>query len=276
MSDLEPAKPVQPVEPKPVELKQVEPKQVEPKKVEVGFFSFTEITDPGAHRAYNEWHMLDHMPEQFPLPGIALGQRWVLTPAGASRARVSGRFAGVQYVTLYLMAGPIEETLDQFAALGQHLHDIDRWFEPRRSHVSGPWSVHAMAAAPRVAIRAAAIPARPHRGVHVSVTPAPAASASAVPDSTADLARWCEHPGVAGAWSFAPDPRFDHRRRYGNGLAITVAWLDADLDAEPFAGPDDVSAALPARSDAVFAATCETITPWQWDWFEDPPPPSPY
>ncbi len=241
-------------------------------KVEVGFFSFTEITDPGAHRAYNEWHMLDHMPEQFPIPGVALGQRWVLTPAGAARARATGPFAGVHYVTLYLMAGPVEETLDEFAALGQHLHDIDRWFEPRRSHVSGPWSVHAMAAAPRVAIRAEAIPARPHRGVHVSVAPAPGPVETGGADSAADLAAWCERPGVAGAWSFAPDPRFDHRRRHGDDLAITVAWLDAD----PGAGPIEVSAALPARSDAVFAATCETITPWQWDWFEDPPSASPY
>ena len=39
-------------------------------KVKVGFFSFTEITDPAEHRAYNEWHQLDHMPEQLPIPGI--------------------------------------------------------------------------------------------------------------------------------------------------------------------------------------------------------------
>ena len=50
-------------------------------KVKVGFFSFTEITDPTEHHSYNEWHMLDHMPEQYPLDGIAYGQRWVSTPA---------------------------------------------------------------------------------------------------------------------------------------------------------------------------------------------------
>ena len=50
-------------------------------KVEVGFFSFTEITDPSEHRAYNEWHQLDHMPEQLPLRGVAYGARWVSTPA---------------------------------------------------------------------------------------------------------------------------------------------------------------------------------------------------
>ena len=50
-------------------------------KVRIGFFSFTEITDPTKHRAYNEWHQLDHMPEQFPIRGVAYGQRWVSTPA---------------------------------------------------------------------------------------------------------------------------------------------------------------------------------------------------
>ena len=35
-----------------------------------GFFSFTEVTDPAAHREYNEWHQLDHLPEQMPLGGI--------------------------------------------------------------------------------------------------------------------------------------------------------------------------------------------------------------
>ena len=50
-------------------------------KFKIGFFSFTEITDPAEHHSYNEWHMLDHMPEQYPIPGIAYGQRWVSTPA---------------------------------------------------------------------------------------------------------------------------------------------------------------------------------------------------
>jgi len=44
-------------------------------KIRLGFFSFTEITDPNEHHSYNEWHQLDHMPEQFPLSGIVYGQR---------------------------------------------------------------------------------------------------------------------------------------------------------------------------------------------------------
>ena len=58
-------------------------------KFKIGFFSFTEITDPNEHHSYNEWHMLDHMPEQYPIAGIAYGQRWVSTPANAAARAVN-------------------------------------------------------------------------------------------------------------------------------------------------------------------------------------------
>ena len=63
-----------------------------PAEGRLGFFSFTEITDPAEHHSYNEWHQLDHMPEQYPLDGIAYGQRWVSTPA-CRAARVGERAA---------------------------------------------------------------------------------------------------------------------------------------------------------------------------------------
>ena len=49
-------------------------------KVQIGFFSFTEITDPAEHKSYNEWHQLDHMPEQFPLLGVVFGPALGLDP----------------------------------------------------------------------------------------------------------------------------------------------------------------------------------------------------
>ena len=59
------------------------------------------------------------MPEQYPLPGMAFGQRWVSTPAcRAARAVDGALLAPVHYVTLYLMTEPVEATLDEFAALG--------------------------------------------------------------------------------------------------------------------------------------------------------------
>ena len=179
-------------------------------KVKVGFFSFTEITDPGEHRSYNEWHQLDHMPEQYPLPGIVYGQRWVSTPACRAARAVSGpELDPIHYLTLYLMTEPVDETLRDFQLLGRELHATGRWHHHRRAHWSGPLARQDTAVAPRVAISAAAVPYRPNRGVYVTVT-TPATE-------PIDCGALCEHAGVAGAWSFVGDDR-----------RVTVAWLDDD------------------------------------------------
>ena len=139
-------------------------------KVRIGFFSFTEITDPAEHRSYNEWHMYDHMPEQFPIGGIVYGQRWVSTPAcTASRAASSGPLAATHYLTLYLMSDPVRETLREFYEHGRALAKLGRFHQHRRALLSGPFLVTGMAAAPRVLVRAEAVPYRPHSGVYVIV-----------------------------------------------------------------------------------------------------------
>ena len=213
-------------------------------KVRLGFFSFTEITDPNEHRSYNEWHQLDHMPEQFPLPGIAWGQRWVSTPACRDARAVSGtRLDPVHYVTLYLMTDPVDETLRAFRALGRDLRERNRFHLHRHAHLSGPFSFAASAVASRVFVSAEAVPYRPNRGVYVVVQPAGA--------SRVDIAEWCTIAGVAGAWSFADDER-----------RISVAWCDEPpLAVAP-------ALALPREGDVEFAGPFETITPWEWDWFE--------
>jgi hypothetical protein len=211
-------------------------------KVRAGFFSFTEITDPREHRSYNEWHQLDHMPEQFPLPGIAWGQRWVSTPdCRAARVASGPLLDPIHYLTLYLIAEPVDETIRRFRALGRELHAAGRWHHHRHAHLSGPFLLDATSVAPRVRISAAAVPYRPHHGVYVVVD-----AAGPPPDLTA----WCATPGVSGAWSFADDAR-----------RITVAWLDG----EPFAVARDMPADV---SRAELAGPFETITPWQWDWFD--------
>lgn len=214
-------------------------------KVKVGFFSFTEITDPREHRSYNEWHQLDHMPEQFPLDGIAFGQRWVSTPAcRAARAASGELLAPIHYVTLYLITEPVERTLDEFMQLGRDLYAVGRFHHHRRAHLSGPFPVERTAVAPRVLVSAAAVPYRPNTGVYVAVGPAAAAPA--------DLGEVCAQPGVAGAWAFT-----DGERR------ITMAWLDG----EPLAVAPRLA---PLARGAELAGPFETITPWEWDWFEEP------
>src|SRR5580704_5825210 len=139
-------------------------------KVKVGFFSFTEITDPAEHKSYNEWHQLDHMPEQYPLAGVVFGQRWVSTPAcRRARAADDPSLAPVHYMTLYLMGEPVDATLEEFRALGGTLRESGRFHTHRRSHLSGPFVVSGAAAAPRVLVSAEAVPYRPNRGVYVVV-----------------------------------------------------------------------------------------------------------
>ena len=101
-----------------------------------GFVSFTEV-DAGAHQSYNQWHVFDHMPEQFPLPGIVFGQRWVLTPELRSHMHASSPLDRIHYVTLYLMAEPIDATLRDFRALAVELREKDRFHTQRVSHLSG-------------------------------------------------------------------------------------------------------------------------------------------
>ncbi len=162
-------------------------------KVKVGFFSFTEITDPSEHRSYNEWHQLDHMPEQYPLPGMAFGQRWVSTPACRAARTVDGPLlAPIHYVTLYLMTEPVEPTLEEFHALGGRLRQLGRFHEHRRARLSGPFEVATVAAAPRVAISAEAVPFRPNRGVYLVVEDLPTPDAPTGVDAGARISSMFE------------------------------------------------------------------------------------
>jgi hypothetical protein len=240
-------------------------------KVEVGFFSFTEITDPSEHRAYNEWHQLDHMPEQLPLRGVAFGQRWVATPAcAAARLRADDVLAATHYVTLYLMTQPVEQTLAEFLALGQRLRSLGRFHEHRRSHLSGPLQVLEAAASARVLISPEAVPYRPHRGVFVIVEE-PTAGDDAHEQwlhrewTPAAL----EVDGVAGTWSFATSPRLNRLTWDPGNRRITVCYLDDDpLAVTPALAPVIEQRWKDGAVRPVYAGPLETITPWQWDWFD--------
>ena len=243
-------------------------------KVAYGFFSFTEVTDPAAHHSYNEWHQLDHLPEQFPLPGIVYGQRWVSTPAcRALRAVSESTLDPIHYVTCYLMAEPIADTVDEFFALGAELHRLDRFHRQRRARLTGPFAVLAAAAAPRVLVSAAAIPFRAHRGIYVVVEDIAVGPDRDGPARAAEYGPLLvEVPGVAGVWTFETNdavtsPRWTEGRR-----RITVAWLDAEaVDVAARIAP--VVAARLGRGGSTrvtFAGPFETITPWECDWFDAP------
>ena len=44
-------------------------------RVKAGIFSLTAPADDDG--SYLRWHLLDHMPEQYQLPGIVHGLRWI-------------------------------------------------------------------------------------------------------------------------------------------------------------------------------------------------------
>jgi hypothetical protein len=208
----------------------------------LGFFSFTEVTDPSAHEAYNAWHQLDHLPEQFTIDGIVFGQRWVRSPrCRAVEAASDSTLEPFHYMTLYLMRG--REVVPEFFALAEQLRAKDRFFAARRALVSGPFEIVDRWAAPRVAVSPGAIPFRPSRGVYVVVGPA------------LDGAALVDRPGVAGAWQFA-DSEAER--------TVTVAFVDGDLwQAAASLGPTAAEA-----GDAVeWAGPLERVDAFRWDWF---------
>jgi hypothetical protein len=205
----------------------------------LGFVSFTEVTDPSAHEAYNAWHQLDHLPEQFTIDGISFGRRWVRSPrCRAAESATSTLLEPFHYLTLYLLRD--EQVIPEFFALAERLRAADRFFAARRSLLSGPFAIVGRWAAPRVAVSPEAVPFRPAHGVHVVVGP------------QVDGAELVDHPGVAGAWQFA-DPE--------HGRCITVAFVDGDLW--------QASAALgtAGATSPEWAGPLERVDAFRWDWF---------
>jgi hypothetical protein len=238
-------------------------------KVKVGFFSFTEVLD-GRHREYNEWHLFDHMPEQFKLEGLHWGQRWVATPELIERRLFAGdELAATQYVTLYLITEPVTQAVDDFYALGRELYGKDRWFDARKAHLSGPFTLVKTYAAPTMAVDADAIPYRPNRGVFITAQ----ANAEEATDAALDEARrWYDEVhipdllgmrGVAGCWWFEDSV----------GRTIRVYWLDED----PTVFLDDLKAKTPAMKMIDLRKAYRTLLvgayasiPWDsaFDWFD--------
>jgi hypothetical protein len=209
----------------------------------LGFFSFTEVTDPSAHEAYNAWHQLDHLPEQFTIDGITFGQRWVRSPRCRDAELVcTAPLEPFHYMTLYLMRD--EGCLPEFFALAKRLAAEDRFFAARRALLSGPFDLVGQWAAPRVAVSAGAVPFRPSQGVYVVVGP------------KVDGAALTDRAGVAGVWQFE-----DQR----GGRTVSVAFVDGDLwqVASLLGTPDVAGTGAPPE----WAGPLERVDAFRWDWF---------
>jgi len=241
-------------------------------KVTAGFFSFTEITELSEHRAYNEWHQLDHMPEQFQIPGIAYGQRFVASPrCRDARLVAEPEVAPAHYVALYLMGDPPQPTLDEFAELGDRLRNLGRFHLHRHSHLSGAWQALEGWAAPRVLVGADAVPWRPATGIYTIVeepTDVDALDEFVREDHRTRLPALLEVPGVAGVWTFATSALYRNPRWTPGRSRITVCWLDGDPVATAAALAPHLErrwAGAPVRP--LLAGPWEVIRPYEWDWF---------
>ena len=204
-------------------------------RVRAAVFSFTPPAPAHDDGSYLRWHLLDHMPEQYQLPGIVLGQRWI-ADGDYLDARLAGQgpLADIGNVVNYLFTEPVLKTYDEFMALGRRLAKLGRFPEVRKSlavkllHLQ---AAHATLVSPEV------LPFRPHRGVFLLVEDG----------RPTDLAVLLGADGVAGLWAYAADD-----------MGATVVYLDRD--------PIETTRAIAPLVDtrrALFAGPLRSMVEWE-------------
>jgi hypothetical protein len=245
------------------------------------FFSFTEVPNPVDHRAYNEWHQLDHRPENLRLPGVVWGERWVHAPDCAAVSTPPAEpFTGLHYVNMYWFRSPVDAATAEWSALAERTLQQGRradvhlavrlsmgFYRPVKGYVNG-----------RVRVGEDVLPFRPNRGVHVTVTEVAEPRA---PEAER-LFEWYDRTympavlgcdGVAGAWLFADESTFATALDLTGepsppSRRIVLAYLDGD----PVRTAAELSALPRDRAEPVertlFSGPLRAITPWEWDWFD--------
>jgi hypothetical protein len=176
-------------------------------RVKAGVFSFTPPLSSAEDDEYLRWHLLDHMPEQYQLPGMLHGVRWV----GETGSVVN-----------YLIGGPVQQTHDEFFALGRRLGEQGRFPYQRPSLELDFLALLRADAAPAALVSAEVVPFRPHRGVFLIVATADAGHCPEVLDA----------PGVAGVWTYGSTDAWTlNKRCQPQPRYITVVYIDGDVAA---------------------------------------------
>jgi hypothetical protein len=250
------------------------------------FLTFTHLDDVARHAEYNAWHQLDHLPENELLPGVAWGDRWVRTPECAAASHVGdAAFAPVQYAVAYGFRAPVEPAIRDWTELNQRALWWGRrpelaWTERQPVGFFHPVKEYA---APRVLVAAAALPHRPHRGVHLTLsrTASPNEPEGGAFFAALDRERIpavLDIPGVAGAATY----RFaDGAGAFGTSVAVSagdllvrVLYIDEDVlqttDRLEAAHPDWVGrdTTVGDVEQVLLSTPMLSIRAWEWNWFD--------
>lgn len=254
----------------------------------LAFFSFVSLTTGGSaeHRAYNEWHQLDHRPENLALPGVAWGDRWKRSDELKQLGSAAESHADTDYVAMYWFNAPARSSVAAWDQLGEDSYQWGRgplipgverrmlaFFKPVKGYVAASSLV-----GPEV------IAYRPNRGLWINVTreEKPHSALTHARHQYTDRVRMpalMELPGVAGAWTFS----FSHGQQHTTlpfsgassaeepgSLRIELVYLDGEVTATSRALAE-VEAALdsgapdPTGASTVLRGPVSTIVPWQ-DW----------
>nr|WP_244168164.1 hypothetical protein [Mycobacterium paraffinicum] len=239
-------------------------------RVRAGVFSLTAAAPAGDDGSYLRWHLLDHMPEQYQLPGIVYGLRWI-ADGDYPQHRVAGHgpLADIANAVHYLVGDPVEETFDDFVTLGRELRENGRFPVVRPSLQVAGLRLLQWQSAPHALISAEVVPFRPHRGV-VLIVEEPVDGRR--PDTWLQWLHAEHHPallaapGTAGAWTFGSSTGWSHLPRgwRTDFQYITVVYLDAD----PLTTTDALAPLLEDRwrSGAVrpsFAGPLRSMVGWE-------------
>lgn len=248
------------------------------------FFSFVALdnADYEQHRRYNEWHQLDHRPENLALPGVAWGDRWARTAECRAESIADSEQAATDYVAMYWFRDPVEQSVPEWERLGADSFEWGRGpiiAGVRRTLLAFFRPVKGYAASSAL-VSPAVIPYRPNRGLHLTMT----RFADPLGPDTHEHHRWedrvlipalLDEPGVAGAWTFSLDHHQQNSLRLreqdpselSGALRIRMLYLDDDPIATTARVRDLVGGASPptANADLVISTPLQTIIPWR-DW----------
>ncbi len=237
-------------------------------RVKAAFFSFTPAAGPDDDGSYLRWHLLDHMPEQYQIPGIQYALRYIADgDYPRSRLAASGPLEQVGNLVTYLVGDPVQQTHDDFMVLGPRLAEMGRYPIVRPGLQLRMPALLAWYAAPQALISAEVVPFRPHRGVLVIVE-------EPVGEDVDGWLKWLhtDHypsvlstPGTAGAWMYGSTNTWKlHPHTQGDPQYSTVIYLDDD----PLAVTKALAALVEERWRSgvvrpVFAGPLRTMIEWE-------------